>query len=202
VSVAAVRAPEAEGPVTPSGLLAGRYRLDPRALHAAARSVAGLPPEQAFPKLVDALAAQYPIARDVPWIFNNAGGAMGQIKILYASPREYLLIFGTPIGTEGHSGRYRAEVWDFVVDGEMWCYQEGDLSRREFRPGDAAFLGGRQAKGYRIADRCWMLEYGRGAIPLMLPFGLADTVFSTLDLSVLARTLWHYTRLAVKSFFP
>jgi C-8 sterol isomerase len=32
----------------------------------------------------------------------------------------------------------------------------------------------------------------------MLPFGLADTLTSTLDFRTLARTMWIYARLTVK----
>ena len=41
-----------------------------------------------------------------------------------------------------------------------------------------------------------MLEYARGPIPLMLPFGLWDTLFSTLDIVTFAKTFWHYGQLA------
>ena len=79
------------------------------------------------PAIIDAvireLKARYPdaINDEVPWLYNNAGGAMGQMKLLHCSLREYILLFGTPIGTEGHSGRYSTEVYDFMLDGEMWC---------------------------------------------------------------------------------
>ena len=131
-------------------------------------------------------------------VFNNAGGAMGQMKLLHCSITEYVILFGTPIGTEGHSGRYGTEVYDFMLDGEMWCYHPGEFERAIYKPGDAAYLGPDKAKGYAVPSHAWMLEYSRGIIPTMLPFGLADTVFSTLDRKTVGRTLWQYGKLVVK----
>ena len=108
---------------------------------------------------------------DTPWVFNNAGGAMGQMKLLHCSLSVHLIFFGTPIGTEGHSGRYGSEVRDFIIDGEVWCYEEGQFERRIYAPGDVAYLAGGQVKGYRHPDSAFMLEYARGPIPAMLPFG-------------------------------
>jgi len=172
--------------------------FEPDDLHAIAKAAAGLADrDAACAQIVAELKSSYPdrIRDDIPWLFNNAGGAMGQIKLLHASLSEYILLFGTPIGTEGHSGRYATEVWDFVFDGEMWCYEEGELSRRVYRPGDAAYLGNGSAKGYRVPDSAFMLEYARGPIPTMVAFGLSDSVLSTLDARTVGRTAWYTAKL-------
>ena len=174
--------------------------FDPDELHEVAREVVGLPYEDLFPALASRLERRHPghIEHQCHWIFNNAGGAMGQLALLHASLSEYIILFGTPIGTEGHSGRYRTDVWDFQIAGETWCYREGEMQRTVYKPGDVMFLGPSQVKGYRIPDFSWMMEYARGPIPTMLPFGLMDTVTSTLDVRNFARTFWHYGRLTVR----
>jgi hypothetical protein len=176
------------------------YVFDPERLHEIAKEAVGLAPAEIFGKVASTLGRAYPrhVATDEAWVFNNAGGAMGQMSILHASLSEYIIVFGTPIGTEGHSGRYRTEVWDFMIAGEMWCYHEGEMERAVYGPGEAAHLGHKKAKGYRIPDHAWMLEYGRGPIPTMLAFGMADTVFSTLDLRTFVRSLGRYAKLTIK----
>ena len=177
------------------------YVFDPAILHGIARAALDKQPRAAvLASVEEQLAARYPkhIERGTPWIFNNAGGAMGQMKLLHCSLSEYVLIFGTPIGTEGHSGRYGTEVYDFMLDGEMWCYHAGEFHKTVFRPGDLAYLGPDRAKGYACPEGGFMLEYARGIIPSMLPFGLADTLLSTRDYVTMRRTLWQYGKLVVR----
>lgn len=177
------------------------YVFDPEVLHEITKRSVGLPLEQAFDQITCELSDRYPgLIYTGPrnWIFNNAGGAMGQMTLLYASLNEYILFFGTPIGTGGHSGRYATEVHDFMIAGEMWCYIEGELERGEYFPGDAAYLGPSQAKGYCAKEDSWMMEYARGPIPTMLPFGLADTLASTLDVRTLGRTLVDYGKFVAR----
>jgi len=178
------------------------FIFDPDELHEIAKSSLDAGDRPAILDAVTSkLKARFPehIDDGIPWLHNNAGGAMGQMKLLHCSLREYILIFGTPIGTEGHSGRYSTEVYDYMLDGEMWCSAADSTERRVFRPGDAAFLGPSMVKGYRIPDHGWMLEYSRGWIPTMLPFGLADSLVSTLDLQTLGRTIWHYGKLTTRN---
>lgn len=178
------------------------YVFEPEDLHQIAKRAVGKRPREAlFSSVESDLARLYPkhITRDNPWVFNNAGGAMGQIKLLHCSLTEYILIFGTPSGTEGHSGRYATEVFDFMLDGEMWCFHAGEFERTIFRAGDLAYLGTDRAKGYAVPSDVLMLEYARGPIPTMLPFGLADTLFSTHDPRTIGNTVFQYAKLVTRS---
>lgn len=55
--------------------------------------------------VVRQLRERYPrhILPNARWMFNNAGGAMGGMLVLHCSLTEYVIIFGTPLGTEGHT---------------------------------------------------------------------------------------------------
>jgi C-8 sterol isomerase len=176
------------------------YVFEPEVLHEIARRHLGPPMEQMLPKLVADLAERYPghIETDLNWVFNNAGGAMGAMTFLHGSITEYLIVFGTPIGTEGHTGRFFADDYFIILEGEQWSYTPGDLTRSVFRPGEMHHLPGGIARGYRIPEHCWALEYARGLIPSMLPFGFADAVSSTLDWRTVARTLRLYGGSAVR----
>lgn len=177
--------------------------FEPRKLWNIAKMGIGHPTEEAFEIIINALDKEYPgyIEKKQHWVFNNAGGAMGQMTILHGSLREYLILFGTGQGNEGHSGRYKAEVYDFVFKGEMLCEYEGVFKREVHGPGSPAYLPSSIVKHYCIKEEAWMLEYSRGNIVSMLPFGLADTLISTLDYMTLLRTIWLYGRLVVRNMF-
>jgi C-8 sterol isomerase len=177
------------------------YVFDPQVLHEVAkRAVAkGGTLRDKVASIRGELAATYPghVRLEDEWVFNIAGGALGQMTILHASITEYVIVFGSPIGTEGYSGRFFADDYFVILDGEQWAYSEGDEDRQVFRPGDLHHLPRGHARGYRMPDRCFALEYARGIIPTMLPFGLADSFTSTLDPVPVVKTMRLYARAVV-----
>eukprot|EP00002_Diphylleia_rotans_P008903 TRINITY_DN18899_c0_g1_i1.p1 TRINITY_DN18899_c0_g1~~TRINITY_DN18899_c0_g1_i1.p1 ORF type:complete len:189 (-),score=48.95 TRINITY_DN18899_c0_g1_i1:263-829(-) len=178
------------------------YIFDPDVLHAVGKEAI----KKHNGKMVDIvkyiqkrLTEKYPghINQNPKWFFNNAGGAMGAMCILHASLSEYVIIFGTPVGTEGHTGRFLADDYFIILEGEQWAFYPGNFERDVFRPGDMHHLPMGRSQQYRMPEKCWALEYARGAIPLMLPFGIADTLFSTLDFVTLGQTFAEYAKCVV-----
>ena len=76
-----------------------------------------------------------------------------------------------------------------MLHGEQWAHVPGTLAKQVYRPGDQHHLPAGTAKQYRCPDSCWALEYARGNIVSMLPFGVADTLTSTMDFVVLWQTV-------------
>lgn len=83
-----------------------------------------------------------------------------------------------------------------MLHGEQWAFSAGSLEKEVYRPGDQHFLPRGSAKQYKMPDSAWALEYARGNIISMLPFGLADSFTSTFDLV----TVWQTVAISARGY--
>ncbi|KAJ7764894.1 ERG2/sigma1 receptor-like protein, partial [Mycena metata] len=173
------------------------YVFDPAEINALAQAAIAVSPNDTSGMIQHILAnltRTYPSTQvrlnpdSNEWVFNNAGGAMGALYIIHASLTEYLFIFGTPLGTEGHSGVLPADDYFNILVGEQWAFAPGQLEMERYTLGMVHYLPRGTPKQYKMHEGCWAMEYARGWIPLMVPFGLADGLTSTLDLQTLYKT--------------
>ena len=147
------------------------------------------------------LEKKYGIPTQSQWVLNYAYGILCPLKILYASPFEYILIWGTPSGNEGGTGRHRfCTFYDTVLDGQVLYWSERDpLGTATYGPGESWVHVRGDCGGQRIPGHAWVVEYARGFLPTIMPFGLVSTLI-TLDITSVYRTLKLYAELNLQHF--
>src|SRR4029079_5749659 len=185
-----------------------QYRIHPQVLSTIAEDVVGqsLAGGELIARTTRLLAQAYPDLIDrTPgrWVGSKAGGILGKVRFLYFSPREYIVIFGTPTGTQGFSGRYKhVDVHKFLIAGQIDWYdvESDDLFASTLLPGEHAQMVRGQARGMTIHPGSWHIEYGRGAVATTLPFAMVDTLLVSVELESLRRSTVDFAKLDSRGF--
>jgi hypothetical protein len=182
-----------------------RYRFTPEEIQSIADLGPELPLDQRWELMRAELDRKHPgtIAPTLKWTFNAAGNVICNIAIVYAAPNEYVAFFGTPIGATGFSGRYPfADVWDCMVAGQMYTFDPGQCEKSVYTAGQTAYLKKGSRRVFRYVDSCWMIDYARGSIITMFPYGvIVPALCATLDFKSAREEFAHYARLSIKSMF-
>lgn len=179
-----------------------KHYFDPEVVNQVAQRHLGKP----MPAMVEAigqdLRAEYPDLVDVslPLVFNNSGGIMYQLKIFAMTPHEYIMICGSSVGSSGFSGRHPAAFWDTILSGRAAYMHQDQLEPVSYGVGERIFVDRWQSAAIDFPDHCWMLEYARGTLAWLLPFGFVHVFTSTLDFHSLLRLMRIYTKLTRRYF--
>lgn len=185
------------------------YKIDPNTLHEVAKSVVGTPLAngELLTRTIGLLAGEYPDLIDTGpgrWVGSKAGGILGKVRFLYFSPREYVVLFGSPTGTQGFSGRYKhVDIHKFLLAGQIDSYDlESDDTAPlpTLLPGEHTCLERGHARGLTIHPGSWHLEYGRGAVVTTLPFAMVDTLLVSLEFESVRRSTAEFSKLVSRRF--
>jgi len=141
------------------------------------------------------IALRYPghVAPKLEWVWCHAGGCLWSFAVIHVSLTEYLIFTGSGSGTDGLTGRHIARISDIVLHGRArYTDEDAPYIPIFFQAGDTFHLAPLETQSLHIPDEFWLLEHGRGFVPLLLPFGLAGSVFATVDVVSILRTFWVY----------
>jgi hypothetical protein len=182
------------------------YKIDPDVLAEIAKEAVGRPLEggELLDHVVEMMSAEYPDLIDPTrgrWIGNKAGGILGKVSLVYFSAREYVVLFGSPTGTQGFSGRYKhVAIHKFLLAGQIDSYdlESDQLTPMTLRPGERTCLEKGHVRGLTIHAGSWHIEYGRGAVATTLPFAMAETVLTSLEFPSVALSTKEFTRLMLR----
>lgn len=177
------------------------YALDPDEIRELALPHVGKPPAQIMADLERDLAARYGdlIHLDMPWVTNPAGFAMYQVKLVFARANEYLGLMSVPVPGTGHSGRHPVTYFDTILSGGSQNIATGEFEPKVTSAGDFLVTRPMESFTFHVPEHIYFIEYCRGPLPVLMPFGLANYLFGTLDFKQAAQIVKTHATLAWRS---
>lgn len=165
-----------------AGCVPRPYVMDVATLEEVAAEVRGLEGadgadrERLIATVQDRLHARYPeLVEPAPgreWWFNAVGGSLASIQVLWCSPREYVALWGSPVPTDGFSGRYPSlDVWDVMVTGRMASHAPDEHTVTWYENGGpegtrlTSYLARGEGRHFVLEPGAYMIDYGRGWLP-------------------------------------
>ena len=127
--------------------------------------------------IVNQLKQRYPGAIIDPpsWAHNFAGAALFDIYIIACGMPEYILFDFSGTGTGGYTGNYDAEIYDFIIDGQIQNYLPGEMVTHTYKAGSYTYHYPGLANGFAAAPDTLLFEYARGDIAKAMDFGIMAT---------------------------
>lgn len=123
---------------------------------------------------------------------------MDQVKMLFARPNEYLGLMGIPVESTGHTGRHPVTYYDTMLSGSSRNFHAGELEAVRVAAGEFLITRPMEAFAAQVEDHIFFLEYCRGPLISLVPFGFVNFL-STFDLKSATQITATWLKLAWRS---
>ncbi|XP_046844245.1 sigma non-opioid intracellular receptor 1-like isoform X2 [Xenia sp. Carnegie-2017] len=116
------------------------------------------------------------------WVMLKFSGMTISLTVLYASLTEYVVIAGSALDTDGYLGRHWSNMTHIVLSGSIKYWREGTSEAKVYHKGESFTTRYWNTGGMQLKANTWMIEYGRGFLPLSIPSTIFDGIFTSFDL--------------------